>query len=458
MMVFGRLRRWFVATFLEADRRILVLALARMADSFGNSFLIVVLPLYITTGPVDIAPVLGVTIPVLGISLTEALLVGIVLSLYGFLSSAGQPLAGRMSDRVGRRKAFILLGLALLGGANVAYAFATDYWMLIALRAVQGVSAALTIPCSVALINDLGGTTDRGGNFGIYNTFRLVGFGFGPVVAGVIVEGGPYVLSMAGRVVDLGRFDAVFLLAGLSAAVSFGFVAALVADPERTQASAADDLSMQVFDSEGRQLLDPVFAVGVATLFMAVGLGLFETLAAPINARLEQGGTLFAIEFAAGVIANVLFQTPIGQASDRYGRRPFLLAGFVILVPSTLGQGLVLVFAESIPFGPAFMIVTRFVQGIAIALVFAPGLSLGGDLAGEGESGTRLSVLTTAFSLGVAIGPLTSGLLVRFGVVWPFAFGAGLGLLGLVIVYTQVYETVENTTTIRPRAAPQDDD
>ncbi|PSP70892.1 MFS transporter, partial [Halobacteriales archaeon QH_9_66_26] len=52
-MVFGRIRRWFVATFLEADRRILVLALARMADSFGNSFLIVVLPLYITTGPVD---------------------------------------------------------------------------------------------------------------------------------------------------------------------------------------------------------------------------------------------------------------------------------------------------------------------------------------------------------------------------------------------------------------------
>jgi len=312
MMVFGRLRRWFVATFLEADRRILVLALARMADSFGNSFLIVVLPLYITTGPVDIAPVLGVTIPVLGISLTEALLVGIVLSLYGFLSSAGQPLAGRMSDRVGRRKAFILLGLALLGGANVAYAFATDYWMLIALRAVQGVSAALTIPCSVALINDLGGTTDRGGNFGIYNTFRLVGFGFGPVVAGVIVDSGPYVLSMAGRVVDLGRFDAVFLLAGLSAAVSFGFVAALVADPERTQASAADDLSMQVFDSEGRQLLDPVFAVGVATLFMAIGLALFETLAATINGRLGQGGTLFAIEFAAGVIANVLFQTPIG--------------------------------------------------------------------------------------------------------------------------------------------------
>ena len=137
-MVFGRIRRWFVATFLEADRRILVLALARMADSFGNSFLIVVLPLYITTGPVDIAPVLGVTIPVLGISLTEALLVGIVLSLYGFLSSAGQPLAGRLSDRAGRRKAFILLGLALLGGANVAYAFATDYWMLIALRAVRG--------------------------------------------------------------------------------------------------------------------------------------------------------------------------------------------------------------------------------------------------------------------------------------------------------------------------------
>lgn len=39
---------------LDLDSRILALAFARMADSIGNSFLIVVLPLYITSGVVGV--------------------------------------------------------------------------------------------------------------------------------------------------------------------------------------------------------------------------------------------------------------------------------------------------------------------------------------------------------------------------------------------------------------------
>lgn len=88
------------------------------------------------------------------------------------------------------------------------------------------------------------------------------------------------------------------------------------------------------------------------------------------------------------------------------------------------------------------MIVARAVQGIAGALVFAPALALAGDLASKGSSGTQLSVLTMSFGLGTAIGPLASGFLVRFGYAAPFVFGAVLAALGLVLVYTQVQETV----------------
>lgn len=47
-----------------------------------------------------------------------------------------------------------------------------------------------------------------------------------------------------------------------------------------------------------------------------------------------------------------------------------------------------------------------------------------------------------SFGLGTAIGPLAAGYLVRFGFVVPFAFGAGLALIGVVLVYTQIEETV----------------
>ena len=413
---------------LGTDRRVLVLALARMADALGNSFLIVVLPVFIASGRIPLDGLLGPG--PFGLGVTEELLIGVVLSLFGFLNSLSQPLTGRLSDRTGHRKRYILVGLGLLGAASGGYAFATDYETVLLLRVLQGIGAALTIPATVALVNELATTATRGGNFGVFNTFRLIGFGFGPLMAGAIVEFGPYRLPVG----TIDGMDAAFGAAVLGAIVSFGLVSALVSDPERTETEAGEDLEISLRGAEGRGRLDPVFALGVATLFMAAGIALFATLEGLINQRLSQGTTLFGLEFGAVVIANVALQVPVGRASDRYGRRPFLLAGFVLLVPATFAQGLVTT--------PLEMVIARLVQGAAVAMVFAPGLALAGDLARTGRSGTKLSVLTMSFGLGVAVGPLASGFLVGFGFVYPFAFGAALAAAGFVLVYTQVDETL----------------
>lgn len=410
------------------DRRVFVLAFARMADAVGNSFLIVVLPLYIASGRVEIEALVGTTIPlgVTSISITESLLIGIALSLFGFLNSFSQPATGRLSDRSGRRKVYILFGLALLGAASGAYAFVSHYRWILLLRILQGIGAAFTIPPTVALVNELAtGDHDRGGNFGVYNTFRLIGFGFGPIIAGVVVE--------------VWGFNAAFAVAVVGAFVSFLLVYALVSDPEETRAAAGEDLSIAVRGPPG-QLFDPVFALGLGTVAMGIAIGLFATLEGQINARLDQPPVLFGLQFGAVTLANVAFQIPIGRASDIYGRRPFLLLGFVILVPSTLAQGFVMT--------PITMTVSRLVQGVAVAFVFAPSLAIAGDLAREGTSGTTLSVLTMAFGLGVAIGPLSSGYLERFGFGVPFAVGSLLGILALVIVYTQVEETLEEAISL----------
>jgi MFS family permease len=422
---------------LGADRRVLVLAFARMADAVANSFLVIVLPLYVASGAVAIDSLTGTV--VLGVEITEVLLIGIVLSLFGFLNSFSQPLTGRLSDRTGRRKVYILFGLGLLAVASGGYAFVSNYYAVVALRMLQGIGAAFTIPCTVALVNELATTATRGNNFGIYNTFRLAGFGFGPLVAGLVVEGGEYDLSALGVEATLGGFDAAFGVAVLGAAISIGMVGLLVSDPEETTAAAADDLSVAVRDPNGG--LDPVFTLGVATVLMGIGIAVFATLENSINARLDQGEFLFGLQFGAVVIANVVFQVPIGRLSDRVGRRPFIVAGFVLIVPSTLAQGLVTT--------PSGMILARLAQGVGVAAVFAPSLAVAGDLAREGESGTTLSLLTMGFGLGTAIGPLVSGFLFRFGFAVPFAVASFLGVVGLVLVYTQVEETIEPTTRLR---------
>ncbi len=411
---------------LPFDRRVLVLALARMADSMGNSFLIVVLPLYIASGALG-----GSTF-----GLSESLITGIVLGLFGLFSSPLQPFAGRLSDRLRRRKLFVVIGLVVLAVTNAAFAFAADYLSLMTIRAIQGIGVALTITATIALVNEYSTAETRGGHMGLFNTFRLIGFGGGPVVAGAIVHQGPYELARWG-IGQLTGFEAAFYVAALAALLSTVLVTLFVFDPAELEESAGQDLSIAILAEEDDRLLDPVFTLGVASMFMALGIALLEALEPIVNARLEQGPTLFGIEFGAFVLAQLLFQIPIGSASDRFGRRPFLLGGMLLLIPTTLAQGLVTT--------PVAMIGARFAQGVAASMVFAPALALAGDLALVGESGTKLSVLTMAFGLGVAIGPIASGFLVRYGFVTPFAFGAVLAALGFVLIYTQVEETVVDT-------------
>ncbi|WP_135821979.1 MFS transporter [Halostella litorea] len=422
-----------VADRLGIDPQVLTLAIARMTESIGNSFLIVVLPLFIGS---DVLA--GSTF-----GLTEVAVTGIVLSLFGFVNSPLQPFTGRISDRTGRRKVFVLVGLVLIGVASFSYSLATRYWHLVALRCLQGLAGALIIPTTVALVNDLASAENRGGNMGTYNTFRLVGFGAGPIAAGAMVAGGPYAVALGPLDVVMSGFDAAFYFATSTATLSFVLVSALIRDPDDVAGGGDDALGgIAVFDRSGRGTLDPVFTLGVASFFMAVGIALFATLGDIINARLDQGPTLFGLEFAAFILAQVLLQTPIGRATDFYGRKNFIVAGLVLLVPTTFVQGIIL--------DPWLMVVARFAQGVAGALVFAPSLALAGDIAPAGRSGSTLSVLTMAFGFGVAFGPLASGFLVQLGFVVPFAFGAALAAVGVVLVWTQVEETVTPKGSILP--------
>ena len=423
-----------ITDIVETDRRVIVLALARMVGAVGNSFLIVVLPLYVASDLIDLNALLGTAVGVgsATVTLTEPLLIGVVLSLFGFLNSLSQPFTGRLSDRLATRRPFVLGGIVLLGTASGLYTLADSYWLLIVLRAIQGFGAALTIPATVALVNEYAASADkRGGNFGVFNTFRLIGFGFGPVLAGIVVDGGPYDLSAVGLPIING-FDAAFAAACLGAYLSFVLVYALVHDAADT-AAAGDDVSIRVRGDD--RLFDPVFVLGVATVAMGLCIALYATLQNQVNLRLNQAPVWFGIQFAAVTIANVALQVPVGRASDRVGRRPFLLAGFVLLGPTTLLQGLVL--------SPVVMTLVRLGQGVAVACVFAPSLALAGDLAREGESGTTLSVLTMGFGFGVALGPLASGWLYGFGFVVPFAVGAAAAAIALVAVFTQVEETLD---------------
>lgn len=404
-------------TWLGTDRRVLALAVARMADAMGNSFLIIVLPLYVASEAVS-GDLFGVP---------ASLVAGVVLALFGIASSLTQPWAGHLSDRVGRRKPFVVGGLLVFAVVNLTFAAATQYWELFALRVLQGMAAAFTITASLALVNEGSRPERRGAHMGVYNSFRLVGFGGGPLLASVLVEMGPYrPLGLPA----ISGFDATFAVAGGMAILSTVLVVVLVDDTAEVGTSARR-LQIRIWDREGRGL-DSIFALGLGTLVMAACLALLSAIEPEVNRRLDQGPILFSVEFVALIAALAVVQPIVGRASDSFGRKPFVVVGMAALVPTTVAQGWVV--------APWELIVWRVLQGIAGAMIFAPALALAGDLATRGQSGAQLSVLTVAFGLGIAAGQLTAGALVPFGFATPFVVGGGLALGAVALLQTQVRE------------------
>ena len=389
-----------------------------MADAVANSFLVVVLPLYLASGRVA-GDLFG---------LSAAAATGVILAGFGFFNAGLQPFAGRISDRLGKRKVFVLGGLLGLAALNFLYSLTGSYLAVLLVRLGQGATVAFTVTASVALVNELSTRENRGTNMGAYNSLRLLGFGAGPLAAGFVVSSGPY--DLLGH--RMSGYDAAFYIATLGALVSAGLVTLLVKEPESTAPKEDEGFRIAVLSRTKEHVLDPIFALGLGTLVMALCISLLSAIEPNVNRRLDQGPRWFGVEFAVFVLSLSLLQPVVGRLSDRWGRHRFIVVGLALLAPTTLVQGLVL--------SPGGMIAARITQGVAGSLAFAPTLALGGDLARKGASGAQLSVLTMAFGLGISFGQLSAGFLIRWGYVVPFATGAGLAVLAALLVWRQVDE------------------
>ena len=99
----------------------------------------------------------------------ESVRVGVLISLYGLVNAALPPVVGALSDRIGRRKLLILIGLIVMGLTTLAFILAHRFTDLMLLRALQGLGVVLTIPTSVALMAVATRKETRGGSRGIVN-------------------------------------------------------------------------------------------------------------------------------------------------------------------------------------------------------------------------------------------------------------------------------------------------
>jgi DHA2 family methylenomycin A resistance protein-like MFS transporter len=95
--------------------------------------------------------------------------------------------AGALGDRIGAKRVFIA-GFVLFTGASVGCGLAPALWVLVAARAVQGIGAAVLVPCSLSLLNHaFPEARARARAVGLWAAGASVALSAGPLVGGVLI-------------------------------------------------------------------------------------------------------------------------------------------------------------------------------------------------------------------------------------------------------------------------------
>jgi EmrB/QacA subfamily drug resistance transporter len=110
-----------------------------------------------------------------------------VISAYTLVFASLQISAGGLGDRFGRKRWF-MIGLVLFTTVSAIAAFSNSMNMLIVMRALQGVGAALIMPLSLSLISNAFPPEERGRAIGIWSAVSVSSIALGPVIGGAIVE------------------------------------------------------------------------------------------------------------------------------------------------------------------------------------------------------------------------------------------------------------------------------
>jgi len=132
--------------------------------------------------------------------------------------------------------------------------------------------------------------------------------------------------------------------------------------------------------------------------------------------------TLVGLLVASNAAANLIGAPILGRLSDRFGRRPVLIAS----ISSTLAGFLILGFANSL----WMLFLARILDGliggnISVAQAYIT------DITDEENRARGLGLIGAAFGLGFIIGPALGGSLSRFGYAIPAFAAAGLAALNL---------------------------
>ncbi len=291
-----------------------------------------------------------------------------------------------LSNQIGKRKVFILLGSS---GSSVFYFAMTttlNFPLLLIFRFIQGSFTVVCWQTLMTMVLDLSTARNRGKNLGIFGMFLAAAMGGGPVLGGILAGLGVFVPYYTASILSL-----------------FVFFLALVFLKEPGQLIPKPLLkeNVSIVFREPRLIIPAIFNfvdrfhIG----FILFILPLFLPIV--LNVEPELRGMvlgLFAFPF-------IVLQYPVGKWSDKIGRyKPLIIGsitvGVMLTIMGYLGS-----------FGLFAVIIGFTILGIGNGFTGPTAMALVGDTVEADDNATGMGFFNLLGNIGIVMGPFVGGFL-----------------------------------------------
>lgn len=176
----------------------------------------------------------------------------------------------------------------------------------------------------------------------------------------------------------------------------------------------------------------PVLVILLLSVMIALfGIGIIVPVMPVFAVSLGAGGLALGLIIAAFSITRTILQPIVGNLSDRWGRKGFLISG--LLIYSVVG--LILPEATSV----VNLIGIRALHGVGSAMIVPVAMAYVGEMAPLGREGRYMGMLNIAIFTGIGGGPLLGGIFTDlWGMAAAFYAMAGLSFIALLLVLFQM--------------------
>ncbi len=375
----------------------------------------------------------GIVFPVLpsfsmNVLKLNELQIGLVISIFSFFQFLFNPILGRISDTVGRRK-ILLFSLLLTAVGYIMFSFSRSFEMLLFSRIISGIGSS-SIGVAQAYIADVTTPSERSKGMGVIGMAFGLGFTFGPMMGGFLAS--------------FGHEYSGYVSAGFSV-LAFLFCLFLLPESlpkEILRANIGKRVKIQFLDIAilKRILVSPKLAFSVLSFLLVTGVssilfGTFAILALEKYHMSDQevGIIYTVIGLSTAVSQGVLLPIFIKRVSDK----TTLLVGIGTIVIGLIGFPI----AGSMEMIILFSVVYSLGSGLLVPVY----VSIISKITPPEEQGSVLGVNQSLAAIGRMFGPLYGGSTYQYlGSLFPFFSGAVFALAIFVVTLLKFDNIITN--------------